>query len=112
MKKDHAAFDDIMKLDLRVGKVLSAKAVENSKKLIELTVDLGEDYGTTTILTGMLMYYSPEEFVGKSYAFIANLAPKAMAGSSSNGMILAADATERPVLLPLPEGLSPGTIIR
>ena len=53
MKKDNIAFTDLMKVDIRVGEVIEAKKVEVSNKLIELTVNFGEDYGTVTIFTGM-----------------------------------------------------------
>ena len=110
MKKDYAVFGDFMKLDIRVGEIKDAKRVEESNKLIELTVDLGEDYGTVTIFTGMQKWYTPEDFLGKKYLFIANLEPKKMMGRESQGMILSGDCDGEPVLISvssdLPNGLA------
>ena len=112
MKKDFAEFGDFMKLDIRVGKVEKAQALENSLKLLELTVNFGEDYGTTTILAGLQQFFKPEELEGNQYLFIANLQPRPMAGSVSNGMLLAADNQNGPILIPVPESLKPGDFLR
>lgn len=109
MIKDTIPFSDLVKVDIRVGKVTNAVIVEESKKLIKLTVDLGEDYGNVTIFTGMRAWYSPEDFQDKTFPFIANLDPKKIMDQESQGMILAADQDERPVLLPLDPSLRPGT---
>jgi methionyl-tRNA synthetase len=112
MKKDVIEFADFEKLDLRVGEVTEAIAVEKSKKLIKLTVDLGEDYGTATVFTGMLEFHTPETFIGKKFAFIANLAPRKMVGGESQGMILAADAEGTPILIPADSRITNGTVVR
>lgn len=112
MKKDHAEFSDFMKLDIRVGLVEKAVPLANSEKLLELTVNFGEDYGVTTILAGLQPFFKPEEFEGKKFLFVANLKPRPMAGSVSNGMILAADGEETPVLIPVPDELKPGSFLR
>lgn len=112
MKKHYASFIDFQNFDLRVGKVVEAKILEQSRKLIELRVDLGEDYETVSVLAGLAEFYSPDDFIGKTFLFVANLEPKEMAGSTSNGMMLAADSTDMPVLLEMPSNLAPGTVIR
>ncbi len=112
MKKDVAEFADFMKLDIRVGKVEKASPLPNSEKLLELTVNFGEDYGTTTILAGLQQFYKPEDFEGKQFLFVANLKPRPMAGSVSNGMLLAADSENGPILIPVPESLKPGAFLR
>lgn len=112
MKKDHIQYEDFAKLDLRVGEVVGAKKIEGSRKLLELSVDLGPEYGTVTILAGMAEHYEPDFFLDKHYIFVANLAPKEMAGSVSNGMMLAADEEGRPVPLEVSETLPPGTLVR
>lgn len=112
MKKDTITINDFIKIDMRVGEVKQATAVEGSKKLIELTVDLGEDYGTVTVLTGLLQFYSPEEFVGKKLGIIANLEPRPMVGKISQGMIMAIDTEEKPVPLFLDDSYKNGAIIR
>ena len=112
MKKDNVTFADFTKIDMRVGEVKSAAPVEGSKKLIELTVDLGEDYGTVTVLTGLLQFYAPEDFVGKKLSIIANLEPRPMMGKLSQGMIMAVDTEEKPIPLFLDNSYKNGTVIR
>src|SRR3989344_9244315 len=101
MKKPTITFEDLIKLDIRVGKVMQASLVEGSSKLIELTLDLGEDYGQVTIFTGMQKWYTPEDFEGKTFIFVANLEPKKMMGKESQGMILAVDENGKPILFTL-----------
>ncbi len=112
MKKELIQYPDFLKLDIRVGEVKSAEALEKSKKLILLIVDFGEDYGTVEILSGIAEFYTPELLIGNKYMFLANLDPKPMMGKVSNGMILAADYEEKAVLLPLDKSIPNGTIIR
>ncbi|MEK7495688.1 MAG: methionine--tRNA ligase [Patescibacteria group bacterium] len=112
MKKDLIAFPDFNKLDLRVGEVKEASLLEGSKKLIILKVDLGEDYGTVEILSGLVPIYQPTDLVGNKYIVLANLEPKKMMGRDSNGMILVADDPEKFALLPLDKNLKNGTVIR
>ncbi|MCL4364520.1 methionine--tRNA ligase [Patescibacteria group bacterium] len=112
MKKPTISFLDFGKLDLRVGEVKEASLVENSNHLIKLVVDLGEDYGVVEILSGLYPSYSPDDLRGNKYIVLANLEPKKMAGSFSNGMILVADDPEKFQLLPLDKNLKNGTVIR
>lgn len=112
MKKTAVNFDDFSKLDLRVGEVKEATLVENSKHLIKLIVDLGEDYGVVEILSGLYPTYTPEDLQGNKYIVLANLEPKKMAGTFSNGMILVADDPEKFQLFPLDKSLKNGTVIR
>jgi len=112
MKKQNISFLDFEKLDLRVGEVKKATLVENSKHLIKLIVDLGEDYGVVEILSGLAPIYTPKDLIGNKYIFLANLEPKKMAGVFSNGMILVADDPEKFALLPLDKKLKNGTVIR
>lgn len=112
MKKDTCAFPDFMKLDIRVGEVTNAQRVEGSNKLIELTVNLGEEYGAVTIFTGMQKWYSPEDFQDKKFLFIANLEPKKMMGRESQGMILSGDKDGEPILIPVSTELANGLTLR
>ena len=82
-------YDDFAKVQLRVATVLAAEAVEKSKKLLRLQVDLGNEQ--RQILAGIKEHYSPEEMVGKQIIVVANLAPReVIKGQVSNGMLLAA----------------------
>lgn len=102
-------YSEFAKVDLRVGKVLSAEPVANSRKLIRLTVDLGSEQ--RQILAGLLKWYKPEDLVGKYVIVVANLKPKQMAGLTSQGMLLAAPCgdSEKPVILTVAEPVQPGS---
>lgn len=112
MKKTSITFKDFTKLDFRVGEITDAVLVEDSNHLIKLVVDLGEDYGSVEILSGLYPAYTPQDLVGNKYLVLANLEPKKMAGLLSNGMILVADDPEKIKLIPLDKNLKNGTVIR
>src|SRR5690554_2163324 len=91
-QKEDIEFDDFMKLDVRVGKILSAQAVPKADKLLELLVDVGLDQ--RTIVSGIAEHYKPEEVVGKRVTVLLNLPPRKLRGVVSNGMILMAENSE------------------
>jgi methionyl-tRNA synthetase len=104
-------YDTFAKTDLRVGLVLTAEAVPKSKKLIKMTVDLG--FEKRTILGGIAAAYTPEELVGRRVVVVANLAPRALMGIESHGMLLAAsDNNSKPYLIAPPEDARPGFLIK
>jgi methionine--tRNA ligase beta chain len=84
--------EDFMKVDLRVGKIVSAERVEKSAKLVKLQVDLGAE--TRQVVAGIGKSYSPEELTGKSIVIVANLKPAKLMGIESQGMLLAASSGE------------------
>jgi methionyl-tRNA synthetase len=84
--RPEVVYDDFAKLDMRVGKVLSAEKIEKSKKLLKLQVDIGVE--TRTVLSGIAEQFTPEDVVGKKVIFLANLQPRKMMGIDSQGMIL------------------------
>lgn len=98
--KAEIEYTDLQKLDMRVGTIVSAENVKGSEKLIKLDVDFGE-LGKRTILTGMAMWYKPEDFVGMQTVFLFNLKPRKMMGLESQGMIIAIgeDISTKPVFL-------------
>jgi methionine--tRNA ligase beta chain len=112
MKKDTISIDTFAACDIRVGEVLSVEAVDGSDKLLALQVDLGEDYGIVEILSGIHTWYEPTDLTGKKLLFIANLDPRPMMGRVSHGMMMAADGTDRPVLLSVDPSLANGSGIR
>ncbi|MBL0744934.1 methionine--tRNA ligase [Chryseolinea lacunae] len=108
--KSEITFDDFAKLDIRVGKVLSAEKMEKSNKLLKLLVDTGVD--KRTVLSGIALHYTAEEMVGKQVTLIANLAPRKMMGIESQGMILMAeDADGKLRLLQPNEVVMPGAVV-
>jgi methionyl-tRNA synthetase len=82
-------YDDFAKLDLRVGVVLTAEAVPKAKKLLKLTVDLGEAR-PRQIVAGIAEAFAPATLVNRRVLVVANLAPRELRGLTSEGMILAA----------------------
>jgi methionyl-tRNA synthetase len=80
--------EDFMKVDLRVGKIVSAERVEKSEKLVKLKVDIGTE--ERQVVAGIGKSYTPEELIGKSIVIVANLKPAKLMGIESQGMLLAA----------------------
>src|SRR3989344_357700 len=85
-----ASIDDFNKLEIKIGKILSAEKVEGSEKLLKLSIDLGEEV-PRQILSGVAKAVTPEELAGKMVPVIANLSPRMMMGMESQGMMLCAD---------------------
>ncbi len=82
------SFQDFQRLDLRVGTISALEAIPKSKKLIKLTVDIGEE---RTVVAGIVGHYSEEALVGKQVILVANLEPVKLMGVESRGMVLAAE---------------------
>jgi methionyl-tRNA synthetase len=102
---------DFDKVDLRVGLVLAAQAVEGSDKLLQLSVDLGEDK-PRTIFAGIRSAYGPEALLGRRVVVVANLKPRKMRFGTSEGMILAAGPGDKEIwLLAVPDDAPPGSKI-
>lgn len=87
--KETITFEDFSKLDIRVGKIIGAEKVAKTKKLLKLKVDTGLDI--RTVVSGIAESYSPEEVIGKQVSILINLAPRAIKGIDSEGMILMAE---------------------
>lgn len=104
------SFAEFQNLDLRVGKVLQAERMPESRNLIRMKVELGEKEART-ILAGIAEWYQPEDLVNKSFIFVANLESKKMMGEESQGMILCGDIDGKAVLISVSD-LPPGTVVR
>ena len=102
--------DDFAKLDLRVAKVTAAERVPKADKLLKLTLDIGGE--PRTVVSGIAPAYTPEEMVGKTVVYLANLAPRKIRGVLSQGMILAAGDAEVLALSGLDRDVPPGTPVR
>lgn len=110
------SYNDFQKLELKIGKILSAEPVEGSEKLIRLQVDIGEagEQGQNKarqIIAGIAKFYPAETLVGRLIVVVANLEPRTIMGLQSQGMLLAADAAG-PVLLVPDKEVIPGNTIR
>jgi len=106
--KELIDFSVFKQLDLRVGVVLEATAVEKSKKLLKLKVDLG--FEQRTIVSGISQHYKPEEMVGKKVVIVANLKPATLMGIESQGMVLAGNWGDALKIVSI-EDLPPGSVI-
>ncbi|HEY1551312.1 MAG TPA: methionine--tRNA ligase subunit beta, partial [Kofleriaceae bacterium] len=104
-------FAEFQKLDLRVGKVLSAVAVPKKDKLLHLQVDLGEAK-PRSIVAGIAQAFAVDTLVGKQVIVVANLAPRKMAGLVSEGMILAAGGEQILGLSAIDRDVPPGTPVK
>ncbi|HEX5228623.1 MAG TPA: methionine--tRNA ligase subunit beta, partial [Bryobacteraceae bacterium] len=92
------AIDDFVKVDLRVGQVVSAERVKGADKLLHMKVDIGEAE-PRTIVAGIAEAYAPEQMIGRKVVIVANLQPRKLRGIESNGMIVAASVEGgKPVL--------------
>lgn len=86
---EEISFSEFQKIDLRVGKIIEANAIPDSKKLIKILVDFGAE--KRQAVAGLLKYYKPEDLVGKKCVFLLNLQRRMLAGVESQCMILAAE---------------------
>ncbi len=86
---EEISFADFEKIDLRIGKIIEATQVPDSKKLIKILVDFGSE--KRQAVGGLLKFYKPEELVGKKCVFLLNLQRRMLAGIESQCMVLAAE---------------------
>ncbi len=97
------------RMDLRVGTVLAAETIPKARKLLKLTVDIGEE---RTIVAGIAEKYSPEELPGRQVVVVANLKPVKLLGVTSHGMLLAAIEETEAVLATVDKSVTPGTRLK
>lgn len=109
--KENINYDDFMKMDIRVGKIIAAEKVAKTKKLMKLTVDTGIDQ--RTIVSGIAEHYTPEEVIGRQVSVLVNLEPKPLKGIVSQGMILMAENADGSLSFVTPDKeVKPGSEIR
>ncbi|MFZ4582125.1 MAG: methionine--tRNA ligase [Paludibacter sp.] len=103
--KENVAFDDFMKMDIRVATVLDCQKVPKADKLLQFK--LNDGMGERTILSGIAAYYpNPEELIGTQVCFIANFEPRKLRGIMSEGMILSAEDADGKLVL-----IRPSTVV-
>ena len=91
-QKETVSFEDFSKLDMRVGTIIAAEKMPKAKKLLVLQVDTGID--VRTIVSGIAESFTAESVVGKRVTVLVNLAPRALRGVESQGMILMTETPE------------------
>ena len=102
-------FDTFTKSDMRAGRILACEKVPKADKLLRFSIDDG--MGGRTIVSGIAQYYKPEELVGKTVAFVANLPVRKIRGIESQGMILSVEdyKTGQLQVVTLPDTIAPGS---
>lgn len=100
-EKEPIEIDDFAKVQLKIALVTACEKVEKSKKLLKLTVKVGEE--TRTVVSGIAQFYTPEQLIGKKLAMITNLKPCKLCGIVSEGMIVCAEDEEGNIAYLTPE---------
>ncbi len=109
--KENIDFESFQKMDIRVAKIIEAERIPKTKKLLKLKVDTGVDQ--RTVVSGIAEHYSPEEAIGKTVLLLANLAPRAIKGVESQGMILMAENAQGVLSIVAPEKeMEPGNEVK
>lgn len=99
--KEEISYDDFMKMQFQVGKIIACEEVPKSKKLLCSKVKIGNE--VKQIVSGIKAYYSAEEMVGKKVMVLVNLKPAKLAGVLSEGMLLCAENEKGELALMVPE---------
>ena len=102
-------FDTFTKSDMRAGRILACEKVPKADKLLRFSIDDG--MGGRTIVSGIAQYYKPEELVGKTVTFVANLPVRKIRGVESQGMIISVEdyKTGQLQVVTLPDTIAPGS---
>lgn len=104
------SYDDFKKLDIRVGRILSAEKIPGTNKLLVMKIDFGAE--TRQIVAGIGAVYVPDHIIGKEIPALLNIEPRRIQGVDSHGMILAVDVAGRPVLLHPDSAVPAGSTVR
>ena len=100
-QKETVSFEDFSKLDMRVGTIISAEKMPKAKKLLVLQVDTG--LVIRTIVSGIADSFTAESVVGKRVTVLVNLAPRALRGVESQGIILMTEAPDGQIVFVNPD---------
>jgi methionyl-tRNA synthetase len=107
---EYISYDEFKKLQLRIGRIVTAEKVAGADKLLQLIVDIGTE--ERQVVAGIAKWYSPEELVGRQVVVVANLAPARIRGVESRGMLLAADLDGTAILLQPDKEVPAGSTVR
>ena len=107
MTDEKITIEDFIKVDLRVGKIIDAEEVEDSRKMLKLLVDIGEE--KRTIYAGVKKSYTPEDLLNKLVVVIINLKPREMKFGTSDGMMLATQNNDEIIILQPEKDVMPGS---
>lgn len=102
-------FEDFLKVELKVGKILEANEHPDADKLCVLKVDLGEKQ--IQLVAGIKKFYEMQNLVGKNIVVVVNLEPRKLRGVESQGMLLAAKVEDALSLVTTDKEIAPGAAI-
>ena len=104
------SYDDFLKLDLRVAKILTVEKIPGKSRILKGIIDLGSE--KRDVIIGGAEFFEPDEMIDKTVIVIANLESKKLAGVESNAMLLAADLNDKPYWLTVSDEVPIGTKIK
>lgn len=104
------SFDDFKKLEIKIGTITNAEEITNSDRLLKLTINFGDE--ERTIVAGIKQHYLIENLINKQVPVLTNLEPKQLCGIESQGMLLAIDFEDKPILMGPDQKVDNGSIIR
>ena len=107
MSNEKITIDDFIKVDLRIGKIIHAEEVEDSRKMLKLKIDVGDE--ERTIFAGIKKSYTPEDLIDKLVVVIINLMPREMKFGTSDGMMLATSNQDEIIIIQPQKNVSPGS---
>ena len=107
MSNEKITIDDFIKVDLRIGKIIHAEEVEDSRKMLKLKIDIGDE--ERTIFAGIKKSYTPEDLIDKLVVVIINLMPREMKFGTSDGMMLATSSQDEIIIIQPQKNVSPGS---
>ena len=109
-EKGQITIKEFSRLDIRVGQIIEAEKMADTKKLLKLKIDLGNE--ERTVVAGIAEHYETHEIIGKKVLVLTNLKPVKLRGVTSEGMILAASDGEKMVLTAVDRDIKPGAKVR
>jgi len=107
MSNEKITIDDFIKVDLRIGKIIHAEEVEDSRKMLKLKIDIGDE--ERTIFAGIKKSYTPKDLIDKLVVVIINLMPREMKFGTSDGMMLATSNQDEIIIIQPQKNVSPGS---
>ena len=107
MSNEKITIDDFIKVDLRIGKIIHAEEVEDSRKMLKLKIDIGDE--ERTIFAGIKKSYTPEDLKDKLVVVVINLMPREMKFGTSDGMMLATSNQDEIIIIQPQKNVSPGS---
>ncbi len=110
LTEDKITFEEFSKVQLKVGRIISAENLPGYKKILRLIVNLGGE--EREIMSGLAKHYQPDDILNKNVIVCTNLEPRKFGDKVSDGMVLAAsNENGRPILLTVLEDTNPGSLI-